>query len=186
MLTAVAIWCLLLTAGVLLLYVMVGELASTAGFGSGAADNGASRPTYQEYEEPKGRSVNPWPDSWKPLPQGSGRVLALSTVCSSCQEITQNREALRSIASRDLLVVISAASRSSAAGMVAAVREFEEDLLGVHVDEHGDWLRHACGVDTSPTILFVRESTITSAYNVSSAQSVIELSRVEAGSAHSL
>lgn len=83
MIGVLAVWSVVLTIAVLLLFAMMGELASRTGLGR-ETDEGQAEPFFENYAAPVGRHIHEWPTGWDVLPKGSGHILAFSSVCSSC------------------------------------------------------------------------------------------------------
>lgn len=86
--------------------------------------------------------------------------------------MTEVPEQLRPVIPPNTLVVISAPSTARASNMLMGLGALRDQLLDVRVDLSGDWLRHVCGVDTSPCVLRVTSNTIDAAYVFDSVQAL--------------
>jgi hypothetical protein len=149
---------LILAAGVVVLFAMLGELAARV------PEPGAAQhvPTVRPLEEALiGHTATVWPES---LPDARSAVLlVLSPVCGSCAEIArQLGERPGYAAWQELGVVVSAASRDAGLDFLArhGLQEFPN-----YVDEAGAWVGGAYGVRISPVALVLHGGRLAAAYS---------------------
>lgn len=148
---------LLLAGAVALLFAMVGELAARVpGTGVDA--------TPQPLEEARlGAAPTVWPEPLEAMMKVVDRVevLVLSSACATCETVAAQlaAELNRGTMARTAVVVSCA---DVAAGNELADR-YALRRLPCFVDEGGDWVRGAFGVETSPTALVIHGGRLESA-----------------------
>jgi hypothetical protein len=155
----VSVALLLLTAAVVLLYAMMGELASRLPSTGG---NGAKQVTpLKDYRS--GTYVSDLPGGLSALSdQSKPTLLVLSPICGSCAKVaaelsTINPETL----GIPLGLVISSGSAETAEEFVAT---HEVGRFPHLIDEGGIWVRDNFGVNISPSALLFEKGVLTSAY----------------------
>ncbi|MES9542605.1 MULTISPECIES: hypothetical protein [unclassified Actinomadura] len=147
---------LLLTAAVVVLFAMLGELATRV-----PDPDDRPVPVVRPLDGTNiGREPGEWPAG---LPDRDDAViLVLSTVCASCQTIAKQLAAEpEHLAWAELGLVISTGAREGGEDFVTANR------LGSyrhHVDEGGAWTRAEFAVEISPTALVFRGGRLASAH----------------------
>ena len=147
---------LVLSAAVVLLFAMMGELASRVP----PPEGGRRDQKVTELDGARvGRAPDAWPDELASLADAQpGLLLVLSTACGSCGEIARQLSAeFARGQGDDVAVLVSSATRDSGEEFVqrhgiGRVRYF--------VDEGGDWVRREFGVMASPTGLVFREGRL--------------------------
>jgi hypothetical protein len=150
----------MLVAAVVLLFAMVGELSARVS-GSMA---GAGEPPVGPLDEARlGEKPGAWPEPLGAMAQDPEPVLlvVLSSSCTSCERVAGQLAA-------DL-----DAGGMPAAGILLSTAEqrLGEDFVERHrlgrlpyyVDERGEWVMGAFGVQTSPAALTVRDGRLESA-----------------------
>ena len=148
---------LLVAAAVVVLFAMLGELASRI------PDPAANRPTpiVEPYPDAEvGRAAEHWPDA---LPDISNCVLlVLSTMCSSCTEVADQLTAERAGAEwPELGVVVTTGGPYHAKDFIA---QHGLSRLAHYVDDGGDWVATQFGVRHSPLALVVHNGRLAAAY----------------------
>lgn len=155
--TALAL--LVLAGAVVLLFAMLGELASRVP----PPDGGRPDQTLVPLDEALvGNVPDTWPGSLAHLSSASeGVLVVLSTVCQSCRRIAgQLTPELGVGDGRPFAILISSPGR-----------DLGEDFAHQHalgrfpyfVDENGDWVTRAFGVLSSPSALLLREGRLEAA-----------------------
>lgn len=146
---------LLLSAAVIVLFAMLGELYTRVG---PPADT-APRPLT---EANIGQRPAAWPIELERLATADDTILlVLSSACGSCAQVaTQLREQTKPLGDHEMGVVLSTADAESAD---VFLREHELPRDSVYVDVGGKWLVDAFGVQTSPSALVLRAGRLSSA-----------------------
>jgi len=150
---------LILSAAVVLLFAMFGELASRVPDRNSAAAKSRVQPVDGALI---GRTPERWPTSLSHLADADvGLLLVLSTSCASCRQVAKqlSAELVRNGAGR-IDILVSSASR-----------DFGEDFVQQHglgripyfVDEGGDWVKNEFGVMISPTGLVFKKGRLDAA-----------------------
>ncbi|GAA0959007.1 hypothetical protein [Virgisporangium aurantiacum] len=148
---------LLLAAGMVALFAMVGELASRVGDPANPAPPSAAVEPVEDART--GHSPAAWPAGLEPIGGADTAVLlVLSTVCSSCQTVARQLAERPDIAlDRPWGVVVTC-------GDVVRGEEFVAQSglgrLPHFVDVNGDWVRAEFNVQTSPVAVLVAHSTV--------------------------
>lgn len=166
MITLLLIALLLLTIAIVVLYAMMGELASRLpAEGSDAAN------WMQELAGSRiGASAAVWPDNLLPFANMQhGVVLVLSPTCTTCNKVAGE---LGKIADGFVGVVVSAGDRKAGEDFLAtnAIGRFRH-----FVDEGGAWTTGNFDVSTSPTALVFKKGVLTQAYNFGSIDAIKEV-----------
>ncbi|MFG2539731.1 hypothetical protein ACGFU4_31290 [Streptomyces sp. NPDC048511] len=145
---------LLLTAAVVVLFAMMGELASRT---AAAPDAPATVSPLEEYR--LGAVVEEWPEPFAALGGDSrGVLLVLSTVCASCAKVAaQLSERGLSGVSGPVGIVISCAEQADGDDFVR--RHGLADLPYL-VDVRGAWVAGSFSVSQSPTALVFDDSVL--------------------------
>jgi hypothetical protein len=148
---------LLVAAAVVVLFAMLGELASRI------PDPAANRPTpiVEPYRDAEvGRAAQHWPDG---LPDASRCVLlVLSTMCSSCTDVADQLTAYRAGAEwPELGVVVTTGGPYHAADFIA---EHGLSKFPHYVDDGGEWVATQFGLQHSPLALVVHDGRLVAAY----------------------
>src|SRR5262245_23528065 len=149
---------LILAAGMVVLFAMVGELASRVG------DPTPKRsPEVRPLAEARiGHSPVDWPESLSALRSADRAVLVvLSTVCGSCRELAPGVAAAADSTGRAPLgVVVTCGAAESGAEFVAG---YGLDLLPHHIDVDGRWVREEFNVQSSPVGLIIAGGVVRAA-----------------------
>ncbi|MFJ8544421.1 hypothetical protein ACIRFH_20780 [Streptomyces sp. NPDC093586] len=150
---------LLLTAAVVLLFAMMGELAARTTGAAPAASTAVS--PLEEYR--LGAVVDDWPEPLRALDTGSRVVvLVLSTVCATCAKVaTQISEGALAGMAGTVGVAISCAERAD--GEEFARRNGLTDIP-TYVDERGGWVAGSFSVTQSPTALVFDNGVLSEGY----------------------
>ncbi len=151
---------LLVSASVVVLFAMFGQLASQFAIGTGKVDGTAFLKPLQG--APIGKSPEAWPERLRRVADSSrGVVLALSTSCQSCQRIAPGLVRLANGSRKhEIAIVIACPTRQAGEAFVARHGLGETTHW---VDAGGSWLRGEVGVTTSPTCLIFQEGSLHSA-----------------------
>ncbi|MFJ6854155.1 hypothetical protein ACIQM3_27165 [Streptomyces sp. NPDC091271] len=158
---------LLLTAAVVVLFAMMGELASRTTAAPPAS------PTVSPLEEYRlGAVVKEWPEPLVSLGTGSrGVLLVLSTVCASCAKVAaQLSQGGLNGATGPVGIVISCAEKEDGDDFVQ--RHGLTDLPH-YVDERGAWVAGSFSVSQSPTALVFDDSVLSQGYLFSSVEDLL-------------
>ncbi|WP_331763694.1 hypothetical protein [Streptomyces anthocyanicus] len=150
---------LLLTAAVVLLFAMMGELASRT---TGAAPaTSAEVAPLEEYR--LGAVVNEWPKTLAALDTDSRVVvLVLSTVCATCAKVaTQISEGALSAMAGKVGVAVSCAERADGEEFV---RRNGLSETPTYIDERGGWVAGSFSVTQSPTALVFDNGVLSEGY----------------------
>ncbi len=144
---------LVLAAGMVVLFAMVGELASRVGDPASRSRSAEVLPLEQARV---GHVPADWPDRLAPLGSADRAVLlVLSTVCHTCRQLAPEVAALAGTGAdgRPLLgVVITCGNADSGTEFVAS---YGLDRLPYHIDVGGDWVQNEFDIHTSPAaVLF--------------------------------
>ncbi|HEY7200910.1 MAG TPA: hypothetical protein VIC57_11880 [Candidatus Dormibacteraeota bacterium] len=155
----IALGLLVLTGAVVLLFAMMGELASRVPPPEGDRPDQRVIPLNEALV---GNAPDAWPSSLAHLSSASdGLLIVLSTVCNSCRRVAgQLSPELGADGARPFAVLISCPGRDRGEDFA------QRHALGrfpYFVDEHGDWVTRAFGVLSSPSALFLREGRLESA-----------------------
>lgn len=163
MVVLLAVALLLITAAIVVLYAMLGELARRIPDGEPPASPVRPLTEYQP-----GTAPAYWPGGLAVLGAAPrALILVLSPVCSTCTKVAGELALL----APDRLeipvgVVVSASGR--AAGEEFAVRH-SLDRFPHLVDERGEWISGSFGVNVSPTALLMEKGALAEAYSFSKA-----------------
>ncbi|MDQ2956124.1 MAG: hypothetical protein M3Y42_04055 [Actinomycetota bacterium] len=152
---------LVLALAVVMLFAMIGELASRVE----ESGHGVQKSLMPLEEAQLGHRPSRWPAELGELPESatqSAAVLVLSASCRSCGKLAKQLVSERSEwAPRLHGVVISAASLDRA-------REFQQtnELYGFNLflDDGGEWTTGEFGIQTSPVALMMRDGRLDAAY----------------------
>jgi hypothetical protein len=152
---------LLVAAAVVVLFAMLGELASRV------PDPAADRPVQivEPYSDATlGSAPQVWPDG---LPEVSSCVLlVLSTMCNSCTDVADQLVAHRTRGQwPELGVVVTTGGPYRAADFIA---EHGLSQFPHYIDEGGDWVTTQFGVRHSPLGLVLRDGRLVAAYRFNS------------------
>lgn len=147
---------LLLTAAVIVLFAMLGELYARVGPATGSA----ARPL-------DGAGIGQRPDVWpaeldRLATAEDAVLLVLSTACNSCARVaSQLRDRPDPVDGHDTGVVLSTADPERAE---AFMRQHGLARDSVFVDVGGTWVSGAFGVQTSPAALVLQAGLLTAAH----------------------
>lgn len=152
-----AVALLVLTAAVVLLFAMVGELASRVPAADG--DDGYAN-DYSDFIP--GAAVSRWPGTLAGLAgRRSVTVLVLSSICTTCNEVAGELASYRAEKLAGIGVVVSCA-------LLPAGEEFVQqhaiDHLPHYIDDGGAWVRDSFGVNKSPVALRFEDGVLVEAY----------------------
>lgn len=148
---------LLLAGAIVVLFAMLGELASRMG-------TGAEVDTYIEplTGVPLGHRPAEWPEGLSALGTAEESVaLVLSTACNSCRIVAEQLRARPELAEGTLAVIVSTADAARAEQFTA---EHALGRLPRYIDVGGDWVTAEFGVRTSPSALMFRHGRLAAAY----------------------
>ena len=151
---------LLLAAGMVALFAMVGELASRVG---DPANPAAPSAAVEPVEDARtGHSPAVWPAGLETIGVADTAVLlVLSTVCSSCQTVARQLAERPDIAlDRPWGVVVTCGDVARGEEFVA---QYGLGRLPHFVDVNGDWVRDEFNVQSSPVAVLFTHSTVTAA-----------------------
>ncbi|MFJ7494565.1 hypothetical protein ACIQZB_25850 [Streptomyces sp. NPDC097727] len=150
---------LLLTAAVVVLFAMMGELASRTAAAPAAASTALS--PLEEYR--LGAVVDEWPEPLAALGAGSRSVvLVLSTICASCAKVAgQLSEGALTGVTGSIGVAISCAEQADGDDFV--LRHGLADLPHL-VDVRGAWVAGSFSVAQSPTALVFDNGVLSEGY----------------------
>ncbi|MGI5148585.1 hypothetical protein ACQEVC_19765 [Plantactinospora sp. CA-294935] len=153
---------LVLAAGMVVLFAMVGELASRVG---DPASRSRSAEVLLLDQARAGHVPAGWPDRLAPLGAADrGILLVLSTVCNTCRQLAPEVAALADtggVDGRPLLgVVVTCGNADSGAEFVAT---YGLDRLAHHVDVAGDWVQGEFDIHTSPAALLLAAGRVRAA-----------------------
>lgn len=159
MIVLLSVVSLLLAAAIVMLFAMLGELASRV-------PEPEPQRTWMEPIEgiQLGQMPKSWPAELAQVPERDHSVLlvVLSTVCTSCRAI-----AAELVNHTDWSEAALVVSTPAAANGKAFVAEFGLESFPHYIDEGGDWVRSEFGVESSPIALVVREGRLAGAYSFS-------------------
>ncbi|GAA1349545.1 hypothetical protein [Streptomyces beijiangensis] len=159
---------LLLTAAVVVLFAMMGELATRTAAAPAAAPAGVS--PLEEYR--LGAVVDEWPESLAVLGTGSRSVvLVLSTICASCAKVAgQLSEGALAGVKGSVGIAISCAEQAD--GDEFVLRHGLTDLPH-HVDVRGAWVAGSFSVTQSPTALVFDDGVLTGGHLFTSVEELL-------------
>jgi hypothetical protein len=141
---------LLLAGGMVVLFAMVGELASRVGEPSAPKRSPEVRPLA---EARVGDAPAGWPGSLSALRSADRALLVvLSTVCGICRELAPAVAAAGSAGPALIGVVVTCGVEESGIEFVAG---YGLDRLPHHIDVDGRWVRDDFNVQSSPVALIV-------------------------------
>ncbi len=169
MTTILLIALLLLMIAVVVLYAMLGELASRLPAQGANAAN-----WIQELAGSRiGTSAAVWPDNLLPLARMPRWVLlVLSPTCSTCNKVAAELGTLTDAAfSESVGLVVSAGDQKTGERFIATNAI---NRIPYFVDEGGAWTTGNFGINTSPTALIFRKGVLTRAYNFGSIDAISE------------
>lgn len=151
---------LILAGAVVLLFAMMGELASRI------PEAEPDRPWIRKNEDVlAGRLPDSWPPELAGIPARADAVLVvLSTVCNSCRAIAGQLAAHTDWA--DVALVVSTPASPDGHDFIA---EFGLGSVPHFVDHGGDWVRRQFGVQSSPTAVALRAGRSVGGYSFSDA-----------------
>jgi hypothetical protein len=158
---------LLLAAAVVLLFAMMGELASRLPGQEGeVAGRLAPIAGYREDV-----TAGDWPAELAPLShEPATALLVLSPICTTCGKVAA------SLTSRTLDppvgLVISAHDRSSGEEFIAT---HTLETFPYFIDDGGVWTSSKVGINQSPTALLFNDGKITGVYSFSDVTSVMQM-----------
>lgn len=166
MIVVLAIALLLLTTAVVVLYAMMGELASRL-----PAEEAKAAWIHELSGSRAGASPAVWPEGLFPLARMTDAVvLVLSPICSTCSKVAAELGRLPDGALDDSVgVVVSAGDREVGEGFV------ETHSLGRiphFVDEGGAWTTGNFDVNTSPAALIFKKGVLTEAYTFGAIEAI--------------
>ncbi|WP_445528405.1 hypothetical protein [Streptomyces cyslabdanicus] len=160
---------LALTAAVVLLYAMLGELSSRL-----PAENEAAADQIRPLKDYRpGATAAAWPAGLLPL-AGMERavVLVLSPICTTCTKVAGELGQLPDGALGEAVgLVVSTGSRETGEAFVA---EYALGRMPHLVDEGGSWVTGNFGVNSSPSALVFEEGVLTEAYTFGTVQAIRE------------
>jgi hypothetical protein len=151
---------LVLTGALVLLFAMLGELASRL---PSPEQPGRSKDVAPLEEARLGGAPEYWPAPFTGLVDRAdpAYLFVLSTACSSCRDIAQQVSAELDLGKAgDIGVVISSANRLRAEEFAS---EYGLQRLPYYVDENGDWASTEFNIRMSPTALVVDQGRAVSA-----------------------
>lgn len=156
---AFALALLVLAGAVVLLFAMLGELASRVPPPDGGKPDQRVEPLADALI---GNAPDAWPGSLTHLSSaGDGLLVVLSTVCQSCRRVAgQLSPELAADGGRPFAILISAPSRDKGEDFA---QQHALSRFPYFVDVNGDWVTRAFGVVTSPCGLVLREGRLETA-----------------------
>ncbi len=165
MVVILAVALLLITAAIVVLYAMVGELAQRI---PDSGSESPAEPVRPLTEFQKGTAPTYWPAELARLEEApQALILVLSPVCSTCTSVARELSFLApEMLDIPVGVVVSAASR--AAGEEFATRNSLARFPHL-VDESGAWISGNFGVNISPTALLLERGALAEAYTFTKA-----------------
>lgn len=142
-----AIAILLLAVSVIVLFAMLGELASRLQSTSASRDL-----SYQPLELADTTIPGEFPS---PLPSGLDTVVALSSACLSCRALLRDAKDLFDALGSKGGVILACRSEEDGKGFLtqAGVSAARRSLIAL--DPGGEWLRHHLELDVSPSVIFL-------------------------------
>jgi hypothetical protein len=167
---------LLLTAAVVVLYAMMGELASRIPDPEGGSDQVAPLTEVQ-----RGAAAAHWPGGLAELAgRGRATLLVLSPICSTCNKVAAELSSQDADAPGvSLGVVVSCSTRQAGDEFV---QKYSLARLPHLVDEGGSWVTGTFGVTMSPSALLLEKGVLTEAYTFSKVEALLEqVGRVSEG-----
>lgn len=150
---------LVLAAAIVMLFAMLGELASRV------PEPEPQRTWIEPIEDIQtGQMPKKWPAELARVlePDHSALLIVLSTVCTSCRAIAAELANHTDWVGAALVV-----STPVAANGRAFVAEFGLGSFPHYVDENGNWVRTEFGVESSPIALVIRDGRLVDAYSFS-------------------
>lgn len=155
---------LVLAAGVILSYAMVGELA--ARFEESVLGN-----SVRSFVRPlQNAPINKYPRSWATALTAisrarRGALLVFSTSCISCERLAPSLPAaIQSFPIREVALAIASPRRELAESFI---ERHQLQLVRHWIDDAGKWLRDDVGVTTSPVCLVFDAGLLTAALSFS-------------------
>ncbi|WP_163506427.1 hypothetical protein [Fodinicola acaciae] len=169
-----AVALLVLTAAVVLLFAMVGELSSRV---PEAREEQHVTP-YSDFTA--GATAQEWPAGLAHLAdRPAATVLVLSSICTTCANVAQELSSYTRQTLGDVGIVVSCAAAPVG---VDFVEHYGLDHLPHHVDEGGSWMATNFGVKMSPTALRFQRGVLVEAYTFSKVQPLLgQISKVLEG-----
>jgi hypothetical protein len=157
---------LLVAAAVVVLFAMMGELASRIP----DPDGGAGRVTPLT-EFSRGASAAPWPAGLASVAdQNRTALVVLSPICATCNKVAVELAGYRpDQLGESLGVVVSCNSREAGEEFVD---RYSLGHFPVFVDEGGAWVTGNFGVKMSPSALVFEEGVLTDAYTFSTVEAL--------------
>lgn len=148
---------LVVSASVVILFAMFGQLAGQVVRGTGKLDEGAFLKPLPG--APIGKSPAVWPERLRSVAGSSqGVVLALSTSCHSCERIAPGLIGFANGSRKQEIAIVVACPTSQAGD--AFIARHGLDKATHWVDYGGSWLRGEVGVTTSPTCLIFQDGSL--------------------------
>jgi hypothetical protein len=162
----VALALLLLAAAVVLLFAMMGELASRLPGQGGEAGRLTPIGGYRREV-----TTSDWPAELAPLShEPSTALLVLSPICTTCAKLAASLTSRPS--APPLGLVISCNGRSSGEDFIA---KHNLQAIPHFIDDGGAWASSKVGINQSPTALVFTDGKITGAYSFSDVTTVMQL-----------
>jgi hypothetical protein len=164
---AVGFVLLLLAAAVVVLFAMMGELASRVA----DPDDGTGRVTPLA-EFTRGASSAYWPAGLSGLADQSwAALLVLSPICATCNKVAAElAEYPRERLGESLGIVVSCGSRDAGDEFID---RYSLGHLPHLVDEGGAWVTRSFGVKMSPSALVLEEGVLTEAYTFGKVEALL-------------
>ncbi|MET7401638.1 hypothetical protein ABZS66_49980 [Dactylosporangium sp. NPDC005572] len=148
----------LLAAAVVVVFAMLGELASRVP----APDDDGRRRIESIDTAKAGHRPSYWPAALAHVAdQEYALVLVLSSTCSSCETIAGQVRTMLDRGPANLAVIVACPARERGEHFAAVHGIDRHDAL--FVDEDGAWVKREFAVDTSPAALLFRNGTLQSA-----------------------
>lgn len=167
MIVVLAIALLLLTTAVVVLYAMMGELASRL-----PAEEARAATWFRPLAGFRaGYSAAVWPDGLFPLARMTDAVvLVLSPVCSTCNKVAAELARLPDGALGESVgLVVSAGDREVGEGFVET---HALSRIPHFVDEGGAWTTGNFDVNMSPAALLFKKGVLTAAYTFGAVEAI--------------
>ncbi|MDI2131066.1 hypothetical protein [Yinghuangia seranimata] len=162
---------LVLAAAVVLLYAMMGELASRLPRDAAPAEDPGHLTPLEDV--PLGVTPDTWPEPLAPLAgRRDAAILVLSPICATCDKVAgqlvehRRKHAGHGHAADDAPLAVVVSCRDAASGQEFLNRHpLAQAGVPCLVDEGGEWSTGTFGVNLSPTALVLETGTVAEAYS---------------------
>lgn len=175
MIVAGALGLLLLAAAVVVLYAMMGELASRIPDPDGGADRVSPLAEYRP-----GVTASAWPASLDGLGElDRATLVVLSPICATCNKVAAELSTFPAERLGTFGIVVSCGVRQAGDEFVS---RYALDRLPHLVDEGGAWVAGNFGVKMSPSALLFEEGRLAEAYTFGKLEPLLKkVSQVKEG-----